>query len=46
MAGKLPLIASFAVKWLPRDPRRAFVVLALQAGFGIAAAAPVFLLHL
>ena len=46
MGGQLPIIAWFAVKWLPEAPRQAVVVLALQAVAGLAAAAPVFLLHL
>ena len=44
MAGQLPVIAFFAISWLPRRPLQALVVLALQAAAGIAAAAPVFLL--
>jgi hypothetical protein len=46
IAGQLPIIAFFALKWIPRDPRHAFQVLALQATAGLAALAPVFLLHL
>lgn len=46
VAGQLPIIAYFAVRWLPRAPRQAFGVLALQAVAGIAALAPVFLLGL
>jgi hypothetical protein len=45
MAGQLPVIAFFAVMWLPRAPRQALLVLALQLAAGIAAAAPVFLLN-
>jgi len=45
MAGQLPIIAFFAIKWLPRRPRQALLVLALQAAAGVAAAAPVFLLR-
>jgi hypothetical protein len=45
MAGQLPVIALFAVMWLPRAPRQALLVLALQLAAGIAAAAPVFLLN-
>jgi hypothetical protein len=44
MAGQLPVIAFFAIAWLPRSPRQALVVLLLQAVAGLAAAAPVFLL--
>src|SRR6267143_6045193 len=39
MAGQLPVIALFAIMWLPRDPRQALLVLGLQAAAGIAAAA-------
>ena len=45
MAGQLPVIALFAIMWLPRDPRQALLVLALQLIAGLAAAAPVFLLN-
>ena len=45
MAGQLPVIAIFALLWLPRAPRQALSVLGLQAAAGIAAAAPVFLLN-
>jgi hypothetical protein len=46
MAGQLPIIAFFAIKWLPQAPRQALLVLALQLIAGLAAAAPVFLLQL
>ena len=45
MAGQLPIIAFFAVRWLPGSPRRALPILALQVGAALAAMAPVFLLH-
>ena len=44
MAGQLPIIAFFAIKWLPRNPKATLVALALQALAGLAAAAPVFYL--
>ena len=44
MAGQLPVIAFFAVTWLPRAPRQALMVLALQVAGVIAAAAPIFIL--
>ena len=44
MAGQIPVVLYFAIKWLPRDPRPALLVLALQAGVGIAAFAAVFFL--
>ena len=46
MAGQIPIIAFFAVSWLPRRPQQALVILGLQACAGLAAAAPVFLLRL
>ena len=46
IAGQLPIVAFFAIRWLPRMPREAVPVLALQAVAGLAALAPVFLLHL
>ena len=46
MGGQLPIMAFFAIKWLPRAPRQALPVLALQVAAGLAALAPVFLLHL
>ena len=42
MAGQVPVLAFFAVKWLPRAPRQALQVLALQAGAALAALAPVY----
>ncbi len=42
MAGQLPIIAFFAIKWLPRTPKPALLTLALQAVAGLAALAPVF----
>ena len=46
MAGQLPFIAFFAIRWLPQVPRHAALVLALQAAALLAAAAPVLLLRL
>ena len=46
MAAQIPLIAFFAIKWLPRAPKEALAVLALQLAGILAAAAPVFLLKL
>lgn len=43
MAAQVPIVAFFAVKWLPHSPRQALVVLLLQAVAGLAALAPVFL---
>jgi hypothetical protein len=46
MAGQLPIIAWFAIQWLPRAPKQGLEVLALQAGAGLASMAPVLFLHL
>lgn len=46
MAGQVPVVAFFAIKWLPRTPGPALLVLALQCGAALAALAPVFLLNL
>jgi hypothetical protein len=45
MAGQLPIILLFAIRWLPQSPRSALRVLALQAGAAVGALAPVYLLH-
>jgi hypothetical protein len=45
MAGQLPIIAFFAIKWLPRTRSQALLILGLQILAGLAAAAPVFLLN-
>jgi hypothetical protein len=42
MAGQVPVIAFFAIKWLPIDPRRALTVLAVQVGAALAAMFPVW----
>ncbi|MDP9205754.1 MAG: hypothetical protein M3P12_09905 [Gemmatimonadota bacterium] len=44
MAAQIPIIAFFAVKWLPRAPKEALPVLGLQIGAVLAALAPVWLL--
>lgn len=46
MAAQVPVIAFFSLKWLPRAPRLALQVLALQACAVIAALAPVYMLDL
>ena len=46
MIAQVPIVAFFAIKWVPRTPRQALIILALQAGAAIAALAPVFLLGL
>jgi hypothetical protein len=42
MAGKVPIIAFFAIKWLPTKPKQAFVVLILQLGAALSAMFPVW----
>jgi hypothetical protein len=46
MAGQLPILAFFAIKWLPRAPRQSLYVLALQAAAVLASMAPVYFLNL
>jgi hypothetical protein len=42
MAGQVPVVAFYAVKWLPRAPGTALQVLAVQVGAALAALAPVY----
>lgn len=46
MAGQMPIVAFFAIKWLPRSPKQTLHVLALHAGAALASMAPVFFLNL
>lgn len=46
MAAQIPIIMYFAVRWLPRFPRQALEVLALQAVAALAALTPVFYFRL
>lgn len=46
MAGQLPILVFFAVRWVPRAPRQALCVLVAQAGAVLASMAPVFFLGL
>ena len=46
MAGQLPVVAFFAIKWLPKAPKAALGVLALQVGAVLASMAPVFYFNL
>ncbi len=45
MAAQAPIVLYFAITWVPRSPRQAVSILALQIGAALAAMAPVFLLH-
>ncbi len=46
MGGQLPLLAFFLIKWLPRAPKAALSMLALQILAALAAMAPVYILGL
>lgn len=46
MAGQVPIIAFFALKWLPQAPKQALQVIALQIVAALVAFAPVFFLEL
>ena len=46
IVAQLPIVAFFAITWVPQERTSALGVLALQAGAGIAALAPVYMLHL
>jgi hypothetical protein len=46
MAGQLPILIYFVIRWLPRAPRLTLIVLALQIGAALAAMAPVYFLGL
>jgi len=45
MAGQLPIILFFAIKWLPRTPKEALLVLVLQGSAALMALVPVYLLR-
>jgi hypothetical protein len=46
MAGQVPILAYFVIRWLPRVPRQTLYVLLLQIGAARAAMAPVYFLRL
>jgi hypothetical protein len=46
MGLQLPVLAFFAIKWLPRAPRQTLYVMGLQAGAVLASVAPVYFLNL
>jgi hypothetical protein len=46
IVAQIPIVAFFAIKWLPRAPRISLPVLALQAAAVIAALAPVYFFNL
>jgi hypothetical protein len=45
MAAQIPIIAFFAIRWLPQSSRSALPVLALQVVAALAALAPVYFLN-
>lgn len=44
MVAQVPIVAFFAITWLPQSPKPALLILALQAVAGIAAFAAVYFL--
>ena len=46
MAGQAPVIAWFAIRWLPRAPRQALQMLGIQAAAALTAMFPVWWLGL
>jgi hypothetical protein len=46
MAGQVPIIAFFVIRWLPQAPRPALLTLGVQLTTALAAIAPVYFLHL
>ncbi|MEO8811259.1 MAG: hypothetical protein ABI386_13530, partial [Rhodanobacter sp.] len=46
LLAQVPLVAFFAIKWLPRGPGIALPVMALQAAAVVVALAPVYFFHL
>ena len=42
MGLQLPIVAFFALRWLPEKPKQALLILTLQFVAAVAAAAPVF----
>lgn len=45
MAGQAPVVVFFALKWLPKEPKRALLILAVQFGAALAAMFPVWWLQ-
>ncbi len=46
IAAQIPVVAWFAIRWLPQHPRYALSVLSIQAAAAVAALAPIYLLNL
>ena len=45
MAGQVPIVAFFVIKWLRTQPRQALLVVAVQLGAASLAMFPVWLFH-
>ena len=45
MAGQVPIVAFFAIKWVPREPKRALLIIAAQVATALAAMFPVWWFH-
>jgi peptidoglycan/LPS O-acetylase OafA/YrhL len=45
IGAQVPIIVFFAFKWVPRSPRQAVTILALQCAAALVAMVPVLLLH-
>ena len=46
MAAQVPIVAFFAIKYIPQQPKQALLILALQMVAALTACAPVFFLKL
>jgi hypothetical protein len=46
MATQVPIVAYFALRWVPRSPMRGLIVVAVQLAAAVTALAPVFALGL
>jgi hypothetical protein len=46
LAGQAPIVAFFAIKWLPRLPGETLMMIGLQAGAALLALAPVVIFDL
>ena len=46
LAGQAPVVAFFAIKWLPRLPAETMMVIGMQAGAAMLALAPVVIFEL
>ncbi len=45
MVAQVPFIAFFAIKWLPRAPKQALIILVVQGAMMVAALAAVFIME-